>query len=86
MKAHYREFLKNGNHMRKYLVRLAQEMSTLTVMFGGRTGENDIVISPHRMHATDLFKAVVMAAQGERVFVNFTGGDETRDTEGNPLL
>jgi hypothetical protein len=86
MRAHYQEFLKNGNHMRKYLVRFAQEMDTLTVIYGERPHESDIVITPYRMHAVDLFRAMVTAASGQRVFVNFTGGKEARDDEGNPLF
>ena len=38
------------------------------------------------MHAADLFEAVVKAAAGQRVTVNFTGGKDARDAKGNPLL
>lgn len=85
-KAHYKEFVKNANNMRKYLARFAEEMSTLTVIFGEHAHENDIVITSERMHASDLFRAVVLAASGQRTFVNFKGGPETRDEKGNPLL
>lgn len=82
--AHYKEFIKNGNNMRKYLMSFAREMSTLTVTFGKETYESNIIISPERMHAADLFRAVVLAASGKRVLVTFTGGAESRDEFGNP--
>lgn len=87
MKAHYREFIKNGNNMRRYLMRFAREMdkhNLLTVNFSDRPQKDDIIISPERMHAADLFKAVVDAASGHRVFVTFTGGSDTRDNKGTP--
>jgi hypothetical protein len=85
MQAHYREFRKNGTTMRRYLVRFAQTMDTLTVVMGdGDTQRHDVVISPYRMQATDLFKAILNAASGERTFVNFLGGSETRDSHGLP--
>ncbi len=84
--AHYKEFIKNANNMRKYLISFANELSTLTVNFSNQTYEGDIVITPERMHAADLFRAVVMAASGQRIFVTFTGGPEVRDEAGNPLF
>lgn len=84
MHAHYREFIKNGNHMRKYLMGFAREMDTLTITFSDQPRKNDIVITPDRLHAADLFKAVVMAASNERVFLTFTGGRSVRDEKGNP--
>jgi len=86
MNAHYKEFRKNGNNMRKYLLAFAREISTLTVTFGAPIHARDIVITPDRMHAVDLFRAVVRANSGERVFVNFTGGDKARDERGNPIF
>lgn len=86
MKAHYREFRKNGNNMRRYLLAFARETSTLTVTFGAPIHARDVVINPDRMHAVDLFRAIVRANSGERVFVNFTGGDKARDEKGNPLF
>jgi hypothetical protein len=86
MAAHYREFIKNGNNMRKYLMSFAAKMDTLTVTFSNSPRTNDIVISPERMHAADLFRAVVSAASNERVFVTFTGGSKTRDAKGNPVF
>jgi hypothetical protein len=83
-RAHYRELIKNGNNMRKYLMNFAREMHTLTVNFG-YPSLNDIVISPDRIHAADLFKAVVQAASGNRVFVTFTNKD-ARDDKGNPMF
>ncbi|GAB4516855.1 MAG: hypothetical protein OHK0046_22830 [Anaerolineae bacterium] len=85
MHAHYREFVKNASNMRKYVMRFAQQMDTLTVGFG-EPARGDIVISPDRMHATDLFQAVVRAASKERVFITFTGGPNARDSKGNPLF
>lgn len=85
-KAHYREFIKNGNNMRKYLARFAREMSSLTVAFTNNPQSGDFVITPDRMHASDLFRAVVLAASGERVYVTFTGGDAARDNKGNAIF
>ena len=82
--AHYREFIKNGNNMRKYLMSFARIMDTLTVTFGSADQHTDIVISPERMHAADLFRAVVAAASGKRIIVTFTGGTEAHDEYGNP--
>lgn len=82
--AHYQEFIKNGNNMRKYLMSFARQMDTLTVTFGSEEQHTDIVISPERMHAADLFRSVVLASSGKRVLVTFTGGNETRDEFGNP--
>ena len=84
--AHYREFIKNGNNMRKYLMSFARQMDTLTVTFGSEDQHTDIVISPERMHAADLFRAVVLASSGHRVIVTFTGGAGTRDDFGNPVF
>lgn len=87
--AHYREFIKNGNNMRRYLMRFAREMdkqNLLTVSFTDRPQPGDIVISPDRMHAAQLFKAVVDAASGKRVYVTFTGGPNSRDDKGNPMF
>lgn len=86
MRAHYREFIKNGNNMRKYLMGFAREVGSLTVTFGDRAYEGDILISPERMHAVDMFTAIVNAASGKRVIVTFTGGKDTRDEKGNPLF
>lgn len=86
MRAHYREFIKNANNMRKYLMRFAREMDSLTVTFGDRAYEGDIIISPDRMHAVDMFKAVVNASSGKRVIVNFTGGEKAQDERGNPVV
>jgi hypothetical protein len=86
MQAHYKEFVKNANTMRKYLMRFAREMSSLTVDFGDKIHEGDIVITPERMHAADLFRAVVQAASNRRVFVTFTGSKSARDERGNPLF
>ncbi len=84
--AHYREFVKNGNMMRKYLVRMAEDLPALTVTFNEEAFEGDRVITPTRMHAVDIMKAIVDAAGGRRVIVNFTGGTEAFDQKGNPLF
>ncbi len=84
--AHYKECVKNANNMRKYVMNFAREMDLLTVTFGERTYETDIVISSERMHAADLFRAVVRASSGKRVIVTFTGGSHARDELGNPLF
>ena len=84
--AHYREFIKNGNRMRKFLMSLAGMMDTLTVTFGEPRQSGDVMITPTRLHAADLFKAVVRSASHERVTVYFTGGPEARDKRGNPLF
>ncbi|MEO0564625.1 MAG: hypothetical protein AAF125_21150, partial [Chloroflexota bacterium] len=46
------------------------------------TGDNPF----HRMHAADLFRAVVRSASGGRTMVNFIGGAEARDEKGYPLF
>lgn len=84
MRAHYKEFIKNGNNVRKYLMTFAREMDTLTVTFDETPRKGDMVISPDRIHAAELFESVVRAASGERVFVNFSGGPNMLDKKGNP--
>lgn len=84
--AHYQEFIKNANRMRRYLMRFAENLASLTVTFSSQTFQGDVVITPERMHAADLFQAVVKAASGQRVIVNFMGGDEARDEKGNPIF
>lgn len=86
MKAHYKEFRKNANNMRRHMVSLAREMNLLTVIFGDHTAGGDIVVSPERMHAADLFRAVVRACAGQRTIVNFIGGDKIRDEYGYPQM
>ena len=86
MRAHYREFVKNGNNMRRYLMSFARELSTLTVDFSGQAHEGDVVITPDRLHASDLFRAVAQAAANRRVFVTFADSNKARDERGNPLF
>lgn len=83
--AHYKEMVKNANRMRKYLMRFAQELDTLTVTFNNQSLRSDIEVTPFRMHAADIFEAVVTAAGGKRVIVNFAGDDDSRDKQGNPV-
>lgn len=84
--AHIREMVKNANNMRRYLMYYARELHNLTVSFAGSSRPKDVVISPERMHAADLFEAVVRAASGERVFVHFEGRETERDRYGNPIF
>jgi hypothetical protein len=86
MRAHYREFVKNGNNMRKYLMNFARQMDTLTINFSDQIHADDVVITPERIHAADLFRAVVQAASNRRTFVTFTGGRAARDDKGNPVF
>jgi hypothetical protein len=85
--AHYREFRKVGRLMRRFMIDLAHELDSLTVTFGDEDArKGDVVISPFRLHAVDMFKAAIKAAGGERVFINFSGGDNVRDEKGQPLF
>jgi len=84
--AHYNEMVKNANRMRKYLMRFAQDLDTLTVTFSSHRVDADIEVTPYRMHAADIFEAVVTAAAGKRMIVNFAGGDDSRDEKGNPIF
>lgn len=84
--AHYREMRKNANNMRKYLLHFATEMKTLTITFAGTHYPGEIVITPDRMHAAEIFEAVVRAASGERVYVHFPPKMTLRDTAGNPMF
>jgi hypothetical protein len=86
MQAHYRELIKNGNNMRKHLMITARSLDTLTVSFSDQVHEGDIAITPERIHAADLFRAVVQAASNRRTFVTFTGGKPARDPKGNPIM
>ncbi len=83
---HYKEFIKSGNRMRKYFMKFAEDLTALTVTFGDETFAGDIIITPTRMHAADLFRAVVQAASGQRTIVNFTGGEDAKDDKGYPLF
>ena len=84
--AHYKEMVKNANRMRKYLMRFAQDLSSLTITFNNRSLDSDIEITPFRMHAADIFEAVVTASGGKRVIVNFTGDNDSLDEQGNPVF
>jgi len=84
-RTHYKEMIKNANRMRKYLMLFAVELQALSVTFGKEAYEGDVVITPHRMHAAEIFEALVKAASGERVMVNFTGGEAAVDKHGNPI-
>lgn len=87
MQAHYREMVKTGNLMRKYCFKFAEQLSSLTVAFSNQTFHGDVVITPERLHAVDMFRAVVKAASGHRVIVNFTGTEQDGmvDEKGYPL-
>jgi len=84
--AHYKEMIKNANRLRRYILRFAEDLHALTVSFGEETFDGDVVITPRRIHAADMFEAVTNAAAGRRVVVNFTGGDKARDQQGNPIF
>jgi hypothetical protein len=86
MRAHYREFVKNANNMRKYMMYFARKLDTLTVTFSDAPQAGDVVITPDRIHAADMFAAVVRASEGERVMVNFPVDATKRDDRGNPVL
>ncbi|MBZ0303383.1 MAG: hypothetical protein K8J31_26810 [Anaerolineae bacterium] len=83
MHAHYQEFIKNANHMRKYLMSFAREMDTLTVNFSDQIHEGDVVITPERLHAAELFRAVVQAASRQRTTSPSPGAVRPR-REGQP--
>lgn len=84
--AHYNEMVKNANRMRKYLMRFAEDLDTLTITFSSKGAVADIEVTPYRMHAADIFEAVETAASGKRVIVNFAGDKDSRDDKGNPLF
>lgn len=84
MAAHYREYIKTGNRMRQYVLRMALDLPALTVTFNEASFEGDVVITPDRMHAVDIFEAVTEAASGKRVILNFSGGKAALDSKGNP--
>ncbi len=84
--AHYNEMVKNANRMRKYLMRFAKDLGTLTVTFSSKGAVADIEVTPYRMHAADIFEAVEKAASGHRVIVNFAGDSDSRDEKGNPVF
>jgi hypothetical protein len=83
---HYREFIKSANRMRKYFMTFAEDMPALTVTFGTESFAGDIIISPDRLQAADLFRAIVQSAQGKRTIVNFIGGEKARDDKGYPVF
>ncbi|MBZ0288115.1 MAG: hypothetical protein K8I30_10915 [Anaerolineae bacterium] len=85
-RAHYQECIKNANRMRQYLVMFAKELGALSINFSDQAYEGDVVVTPDRIHAVDIFDAVVRAADGKRVNVTFTGGDAARDGKGYPLF
>ncbi|MEO1288125.1 MAG: hypothetical protein AAFV93_10170 [Chloroflexota bacterium] len=84
--AHYLEMRKNANNMRKFLMRLARDMSNLTVSFSRTSTERDVVVMPDRMHASEIFEAVVKALKGERVYIHFPSGVTEQDKNGNPIF
>jgi hypothetical protein len=86
MKAHYKEFVKNANNMRRFAMIYAHQRRELTAAMEKKSHSGDVEISTTRMHAVDLFRAVVKAASGKRVVINFLGDKSTRDTDGNPRM
>jgi hypothetical protein len=85
-RAHYKEMIKNANNMRRYLMHFAREINNLTVTFGTSYTARDIVVTSDRMHAADIFQAIVRATNGERVYVHFPLPETRRDEKGNPLF
>jgi hypothetical protein len=85
LQAHYTEMRKNANHMRKFLMHIASDMAGLTVSFSNQP-HSQYMLSPDRMHAAEIFEAVVRALSGETIYVNFPSGDEFRDENGNPVF
>ena len=83
---HYKEYIKNANRLRRYLMKFAEDLSALTITFGEEVFEGDIAVTPHRMHSADIFRAVVRAAKGTRTIINFTGGEDARDEQGYPIF
>ncbi|MFZ4813475.1 MAG: hypothetical protein ACOYL5_02985 [Phototrophicaceae bacterium] len=81
-RSHYQELLKNAQRMRTYLMYFAQTLDALTISFDEKAYEGDIIITPTRVHAADMFRAVVRAAGGQRTIINFMGGDNARDEQG----
>jgi hypothetical protein len=84
--AHYKEMRKNANNMRKFLMHIARDMDGLTTTFSSSPRNSTYQIEADRMHAADLFEAVVRALSGERIFINFPAGDQYRDEHGNPCF
>ncbi len=85
-RAHYNEMRKNANNMRKFLMKLARDMRNLTISFSRTSTPRDVVITPDRMHAADIFEAVVKALKGERVFIHFPSEITPQDKNGNPMF
>jgi hypothetical protein len=85
IQAHYAEMRKNANNMRKFLMHMASDMAGLTVSFS-KHPQGQYSLSPDRMHAAEIFEAVVRALSGETIYINFPAGDEFRDAHGNPVF
>ena len=86
LQAHYKEFMKNANHMRRFVVDYANRYRNLKVVMDRDPRPRDVKITPRAMHAVDLFRAVAKAASGKRVTVNFMGGKSARDADGHPRI
>ena len=67
-------------------MRFARDLPNLTVSFSRVSTDRDIVIMPDRMHAADIFEAVVRALRGERMFVHFSSEITEQDRNGNPTF
>ena len=85
-KANYKELVTVANNMRDYTLRIARQWGSLTITFSGRAGPNDIVLTPDRIHASDILTGIVLAGEGQRVFVHFDDATTNRDEKGNPLI
>jgi hypothetical protein len=87
MHAHYQEFIKNANHMRKYLMSFAREMDTLTVNFSDQIHEGDVVITPERLHAPARGRVIPGGRAGclaPAHYVTFTGGGSPATRRATP--
>jgi len=84
--AHFKEMIKNANNMRRHLITRSEDFETLTITYGKPTVQTDVVITPDKMHATEIFRAMVRACDHELITVTFTEPDRKRDKKGNPMM
>lgn len=82
---HYKEMFKNANNMRRYLMHFAREMHNLTIMFGSPYTPHDLLLTSERIHAADIFEAVVKACRGTRISI-LIPQETKRDEKGTPIF
>ncbi len=85
-KAHYREMIKNAASMRKYLIKFAEDLDSLTINFSNQSFDGDVVITPDQIHAVDMFQAMVDASSGKRTTMVFSDDEKYCDDKGNPIF